>query len=151
MTDEIAAKTVAGDDLAAPADKLFCPGWLNLRLRDRTNVPPALRANGRDVGLRCHNLLSIINRFDSDSEIDEILTATRFFCVDGETLTQKGRDFRDSSLDYLIFCCNAIKDHVNAEHITKWREVRNSLFMRLVPEDIQRILDAFGQGFDRWW
>ena len=137
-------------EIIAPADRLFIPGWIkSLNLHRRNTVPTALRAEGRYVGVRCYNLLRVINTLGVDSEIDCILTATRFFDVNGR-LTRKGRDFQDSSLDYLTFCCNIIRPFVDEKHRARWQEVRNALFESIVPQDIQRSLNDLGQGFDRW-
>jgi hypothetical protein len=100
--------------------------------------------------MRCYNLFRTIGTFGADVETNDILAATRFFEADGVQLTSKGKVFQDSCLDYLTFCCNEISRFVNDEHKEKWQEVRNALFRRIVPQDIQKGLNAMGQSFERW-
>ena len=141
-----------GVEIETPSQKMFYPGWINHLELGSVNAVPFQVSEHVKVALRCHNLLKTICFFDTDStsnwskSIEATLKATKLFTRTG--LTRKGMLFQRHCLGYLTFCCNEIKPFVVDE--ARWLAVRNELFRKIVPTEVQTTLQEQGDIITEW-
>ena len=149
MNDEIIG---IGVEIETPSQKMFYPGWINHLEVGSVNAVPFQVSGHVKVALRCHNLLKTICLFDTDStsnwseSIEAALKATKLFT--GTGLTRKGMLFQRHCLGYLTFCCNEIKPFVVDE--ARWLAVRNELFRRITPMEVQATLQEQDALITEW-